>query len=150
MSSSRENSSAYTAESRSQAPRHHMLDPSLPAPNFFIVGAAKAGTTSLHAYLSAHPQVFMPALKEPHYFADFELSPEFDNFMPVIRDQPAYQDLFRGSQGSTAVGEASPSYLCDPAAAARIKAAIPDAKIVISLRNPVDRAYSHYLMDLHE
>ena len=53
-----------------------LIDPKLPAPNFFIVGAAKAGTTSLHAYLSSHPQVFMSALKEPHYFADFDVSPE--------------------------------------------------------------------------
>ena len=127
-----------------------LIDPSLPIPNFFIVGAAKAGTTSLHAYLSEHPQVFMPALKEPHYFAAFEVSPEFDNFMPVIREREAYHQLFRGSEGFPAVGEASPSYLCDPGASSRIRSAIPHAKIIISLRNPVDRAFSHYLMDFYE
>jgi len=126
-----------------------LIDPELPAPNFFIVGAAKAGTTSLHAYLSSHPQVFMPALKEPHYFSDFEVSPELDNFLPVIRSRSDYHELFRDSGGYLAVGEASPSYLCDPAAAERIKSAIPTAKIIISLRNPVDRAYSHYLMDFN-
>lgn len=127
-----------------------LIDLSLPAPNFFIVGAAKAGTTSLHAYLSEHSQVFMSALKEPHYFASFEVSPEFDNFMPVIRQRDDYHQLFRGSEGFPAIGEASPSYLCDPDASARIKSAIPHAKIIISLRNPVDRAFSHYLMDFYE
>jgi hypothetical protein len=126
-----------------------LIDPKLPAPTFFIVGAAKAGTTSLHAYLSSHPQVFMSALKEPHYFADFNVSPEFDNFLPVIRCRSDYHDLFKNSDGYLAVGEASPSYLCDPAAAERIKSAIPTAKIIISLRNPVERAYSHYLMEFN-
>ncbi len=126
-----------------------LIDPDEAAPNFFIVGAAKAGTTSLHAYLSAHPQVFMPTLKEPHYFADFELAPEFDNFLPVIRDRAEYQALFEGSEGYVAIGEASPSYLCDPAAAERIRSAIPAAKIIISLRNPVERAFSHYLMEFN-
>ena len=127
-----------------------LIDPGLPAPNFFIVGAAKAGTTSLHAYLSQHPEVFMSALKEPHYFSSFEASPEFDNFMPVIRDSRAYQELFLGSEGYTAVGEASPSYLCDSDAAIRIRSAIPNSKIIISLRNPVQRAYSQYLMDYNK
>ena len=122
------------------------IDAELPAPNFFIVGAAKAGTTSIHAYLSKHPEVFMSALKEPHYFSSFEMKPEFDNFMPIVRDSRAYQELFIGSDGYTAVGEASPSYLCDADAAKHIKSAIPNAKIIISLRNPVQRAYSAYLM----
>jgi hypothetical protein len=126
------------------------IDPELPAPNFFIVGAAKAGTTSIYAYLSKHPDVFMSALKEPHYFASFEMKPKFDNFMPVIRDSRAYQELFTGSGGYNAVGEASPSYLCDADSAERIKSAIPNAKIVISLRNPVQRAYSQYLMDYNK
>lgn len=127
-----------------------MINPKLPRPNFFIVGAAKAGTTSLHAYLSEHPQVFMSALKEPHYFSSFVVSPEFDNFQPIIRNSTAYQELFIGSEGYKAIGEASPSYLCDAQAATRIKSSIPDAKIVISLRNPVQRAYSHYLMEYRQ
>ena len=125
------------------------IDRNLPSPNFFIVGAAKAGTTSLHAYLSSHPQVFMSAVKEPHYFAPFEPSAEFDNFIPAVSDPKAYQMLFAGSQSYRAIGEASPSYLCNADAAKRIKSAIPDAKIIISLRNPVQRAYSHYLMEYH-
>jgi hypothetical protein len=89
----------------------------------------------------------MSALKEPHYFADFEMAPEFDNFLPVIRDRHDYHKLFTGSEPFVAVGDASPSYLCDPECADRIKSAIPKAKIIISLRNPVERAYSHYLME---
>ena len=126
-----------------------LIDPKLPAPNFFIVGAAKAGTTSLHAYLSSHPQVFMSTLKEPHYFADFDVSAELDNFLPVIRCRSDYHELFKNSDGFIAVGEASPSYLCDPGAAERIKSAIPTAKIIVSLRNPIERAFSHYLMDFY-
>lgn len=130
--------------------RAELIDPRSPAPNFFIVGAAKAGTTSLHAYLSEHHEVFMPALKEPHYFSCFEVKPQFDNFMPIIRDSHAYQELFIGCEAYKAVGEASPSYLCDARAAMRIKSVIPNAKIIISLRNPVQRAYSHYLMEYHD
>jgi hypothetical protein len=124
-----------------------VLDSKLPLPNFFIVGAAKAGTTSLHAYLKQHPDVFMSQRKEPHYFATFEMRPEFDNFTRPIRDSVSYQNLFLGSEGFKAVGEASPSYLCDKNAATLIKSAVPNAKIIISLRNPVQRAYSHYLME---
>lgn len=133
----------------SDEPGVRLIDPELPAPNFFIVGAAKAGTTSLNAYLSQHPEVFMSAVKEPHYFSTFEVKPEFDNFIGVIRDSSAYQNLFLGSAGYKAIGEASPSYLCDAAAATRISSAIPNAKTIISLRNPVRRAYSHYLMEFH-
>lgn len=123
------------------------LDPNLAAPNFFIVGAAKAGTTSLHAYLARHPEVFMSPLKEPHYFSSFLATPEHNNFDTVVRQADSYQQLFAGSQSFKAIGEASPSYLCDPEAANRIKLAIPDARIIISLRDPVQRAYSHYLME---
>jgi hypothetical protein len=145
-------STAISRDTRiSSASGAQLIDPALPAPNFFIVGAVKAGTTSLHAYLRQHPQVFMPTFKEPHYFASFvEVRPEFDNFEPVLRDSREYQALFRGSEGRKAVGEASPSYLCDSHAALRIKSAIPNAKIIISLRNPVERAYSHYLMEYRE
>jgi hypothetical protein len=127
-----------------------LIDPQIPAPNFFVVGAAKAGTTSLHAYLSEHPEVFMSKLKEPHYFSRFEVRKEFDNFLPVVRDARTYQQLFFGSEHCKAIGEASPSYLCDSGAAVRISTAIPHAKIIISLRNPVQRAYSQFLMEYHE
>jgi len=121
--------------------------PAARSPNFFIVGAAKAGTTSLHTYLSGHSDVFMSPIKEPHYFASFERTSDHDNFLPVIRDARAYQDLFWECEGQSAVGESSPSYLCDEQAATRIHLAVPDARIIISLRDPVERAHSHYLME---
>ena len=126
------------------------FDLSRPLPTFFIVGAPKAGTTSLHAYLSAHPDIFMSSRKEPHYSSTFKVKPDFDNFVPPIRHSAEYQDLFRQSVGFQVVGESSTSYLSDPIAAARIKAVVPNAKIIISLRNPVERAYSHYLMECRE
>lgn len=126
------------------------LNAAMPLPNFFIVGAPKAGTTSLHAYLKRHPEVFMSERKEPHYFSHFRVDPAFDNFAPPIRDPREYQELFRGSEGYKAVGEASSSYLSDKNAAKRIKSEMPNAKIIISLRNPVQRAYSHYLMECRE
>jgi Sulfotransferase domain len=119
-------------------------------PNFFIVGAANSGTTSLYAYLKQHPDVFMPALKEPHYFAQLSPSPEKRYLRTIIRDEAAYLRLFRKAAGYKAIGEASPSYLWEANAPYRIRRAIPDAKIIILLRDPVERAYSHYLMDVRE
>ena len=135
-----------TSPTEARAPQ---FDTSLPMPNLFIVGAAKAGTTSLHAYLAQHPEVFMSERKEPHFFASFEMHGQFDNFMPPVRNPAEYQELFSGSEGRRVIGEASPSYLSEPDSPGRIKSAAPDAKIIISLRNPVQRAYSAYLMEFH-
>jgi hypothetical protein len=128
----------------------HLLNPGLPLPNLFIVGAPKAGTTSLYAYLRRHPEVFMPERKEPHYFSDFVVDPAFDNFNPPVRDAAKYQQLFVAGAGFRVIGEGSSSYLSDKCAAARIKNVVPAAKIIISLRNPVQRAFSHYLMERRE
>ncbi|MBV8775144.1 MAG: sulfotransferase [Deltaproteobacteria bacterium] len=119
-------------------------------PNFFIVGAQNSGTTSLYAYLKQHPDVFMPALKEPHYFAQITPSHKQRYLRTIIHDEAAYLGLFRKAQGYKAIGEASPSYLWDTNAALRIRDAVPHAKIIILLRDPVERAYSHYLMDVRE
>lgn len=121
-------------------------------PNFFIVGAAKAGTTSLYSYLRQHPQIFMPPdIKEPHYFAQIRPS-RAQRFASrvFICDRDAYLRLFQAAEGYRAVGEASPSYLWCEEAPARIHAVAPGARIVITLRDPVERAYSHYLMDYRE
>lgn len=114
-------------------------------PNFFIVGAAKAGTTSMYRYLKQHPDVYMPAVKEPHWFSRTEPNPE-QGFRPITSEE-AYLSLFEGWRGERAVGEASPSYLWDGKAPDRIGRCVPDAKIIILLREPVDRAFSHYLAD---
>ncbi len=108
-------------------------------PNFFIVGAPKCGTTSLHEYLQRHPDVFMPFYKEPHYFgADLEGS-RFRQF----RNKPErYLKLFRDARGEKRIGESSPWYLVSQCAAEEIHAYDPAAKIIIMLRNPIDMMYS--------
>lgn len=109
-------------------------------PNFLIIGAAKAGTTSLHHYLRQHPDVFM-APREPRYFARAGADPS----SPVIWTRDAYEQLFDGVTTERAIGEASPQYLNHPTAVDEIAAVLPDAKLIVSLRNPADRAYSSYL-----
>jgi hypothetical protein len=113
-------------------------------PNFFIVGAARAGTTSLYEYLRRAPGVFLSPVKEPKYFCTED---EFGMSAPApIRSQTEYLKLFKGVNDETAVGEASPQYLCDPGAPGLIHEAVPEARIIINLRDPVERAFSHYLV----
>jgi Sulfotransferase family len=119
-------------------------------PNFFIVGAPKAGTTSLYAYLAEHPQVFMPAVKEPQFFAQICPSKEFEHLVEAIPDRRRYLRLYRKARGYKAIGDASPSYLWHPEVPARIRRAVPDARIIIALRDPIERAHSHYLADFRE
>jgi len=123
-------------------------------PDFIVVGAAKAGTTALYWYLGDHPQVFMSRVKETNYFA-YGLDegghllygdPELHHF--PIRTIDAYERSFEGAGDARAVGEASPIYLECPQSAGRIRDTIPDARIICGLRDPVDRAYSDYLMYL--
>jgi hypothetical protein len=123
-------------------------------PNFVIIGAAKAGTTALYWYLADHPQVFMSPVKETNYFAfglddDGNLlygDPDLHRF--PVRSSAAYGELFSGAGDSVAIGEASPIYLECPQTAARIREVLPTARIICGLREPVDRAYSDYLMYL--
>jgi hypothetical protein len=126
---------------RNRAPVH---------PNLFIVGAAKAGTTALHSLLRQHPQVCMSSVKEPHYFADVRPDRGMEHTLTVINDREKYDQLFDVAPQHQLVGEASPSYLYDHSSAARLAAESPDARIVILLRDPVERAHSHYLMDVRE
>jgi hypothetical protein len=119
-------------------------------PNFFIVGAPKAGTTSLYAYLAQHPEVFMPAVKEPQYFAQIRPSAEFEHLVEAIPDRRHYLRLYRKARGYAAIGDASPSYLWHPEVPGRIKRTVPEARIIIVLRDPVERAHSHYLADFRE
>lgn len=110
-------------------------------PNFLIIGAAKAGTTSLYEYLREHPDVFMSPLKEPGYF--WAEAPAIED--APIRTREQYEHLFDGVTTERAIGEATPRYLPSPTAAERIKRELPDARLIVSLRNPADRAYSSYL-----
>ena len=106
-------------------------------PDFFIVGAPKAGTTALNDYLQGHPQIFIPDRKELHYFgSDLTLKKR------ARRDLDWYLAHFARHAGEKRIGEASVYYLCSTRAAAEIKAFCPAARIIIMLRNPVDMIYS--------
>jgi hypothetical protein len=121
-------------------------------PNLLIVGAAKAGTTSLHALLSRHPAAFMSEPKEPRFFAYEGERPEAfggpgasDLISSIVRTRAEYEQLFAGVIDERVIGESSPAYLYSPVAADRIHATIPDAKIIVVLRDPAERAYSHWV-----
>jgi hypothetical protein len=115
-------------------------------PTFFIIGAAKSGTTSLYHYLDQHPDIFMSPNKEPHWFSRVPYVPGRGSH-PVASEEE-YLKLFKGRTKESAIGEASPSYIWDKEAPYRIKEAVPQAKIIAILRHPVERAYSHYMMDV--
>jgi len=117
-------------------------------PDFFVVGSPKAGTTSLYHMLRGHPEVFMPALKEPRFLAD-DMRPRsgfsdsrHDAGYPTTLEQ--YLELFADAGGEQRVGEASTFYLWSRSAAARIAELQPDARIVAILREPAS-----FLRSLH-
>jgi hypothetical protein len=111
-------------------------------PNFLIIGAMKSGTTALYYYLEQHPQIYMSPVKEPNFFCSGGEQSSPSGSSTRIE---AYQYLFKGVSDERAIGEASHCYLYEPQAAARIQQHLPNAKLVAILRNPVDRAYSHFL-----
>jgi len=113
-------------------------------PNLFIVGAAKSGTTSLHNYLNQHPDVFMCTPKEPHFLINNEIGK--DRIPISICSENEYLDLFLEGRGEKYRGESSVMYLMFP------EIVIPkinqqfgeECKIIIMLRNPIERAYSGF------
>src|SRR3972149_2256199 len=112
-------------------------DPLLP--NFLVIGAPKAGTTSLYHYLRLHPQVFMPATKELSFFVE-------QNNWP--RGRAWYEEQFSGAVDAAAIGEASPRYTMYPQYAgvpARIADLLPDIRLIYLVRHPIERMRSHYL-----
>jgi len=111
-------------------------------PNFFIVGAPKSGTTNISYYLMQHPQVFMPENLEPYYFARLDIPQNYER--EIISDEKKYLDLFKNTKSCRAIGESSPVYLYCPHSALEIKNRFPNSKIIISLRNPIEIAYSEY------
>lgn len=114
--------------------------------DFFIVGAPKAGTTSLYHYLNEHPEIEMSSQKEPDFFTDLDIyNSEMYYGKNRIDTIEKYHNLFIGS--SKLRGEASVSYLFYDGVANKIKDYNSNAKIIIMLRNPIERAFSHYLMD---
>lgn len=105
-----------------------------PLPEFLIVGAQKAGTTSLHAYLCEHPSVLPPTTKEVHFFdLEFHRGPAW------------YRAHFkRPMEAGRIGGEATPYYLFHPAVPARVAGLLPSCQLIVVLRNPIDRAFSHH------
>lgn len=121
-------------------------------PNFFIVGTARSATTSLDQYFRSHPEIYMQKIKDTHYFAASQFPSSFkgpgDDHLNrrIIRDETQYNQLFTNAAGKKAIGEASAFYLSSPGTAERIAQAVPDAKILIILRDPIERAYSAYML----
>lgn len=121
-------------------------------PDFLIVGAARSGTTSLYHYLKQHPQIFMPEDKEPWFFpfADVKDDEIFKRKSNIVTDFDEYTNLFKDARDSQVLGEGSTIYLyLYKETIANIKRYHPDwknLKIVIIIRNPVERAFSHYLV----
>ena len=116
--------------------------------NLFIVGAPKAGTTSLHHYLNEYPEILMSIIKEPDFFSDIEIQEQglyYGNSR--INNITKYNSLFSDWIDESIIGEASVSYLFYPNVPQRIKIYNDNSKIIIMLRNPIERAFSHYLMD---
>ena len=115
---------------------------------FFIVGAPKAGTTSLYHYLNEHPKIIMSKEKEPDYFSHEALKNQNIYYYNMqIDTEEKYHSLFNLERDDSILGEASVSYLFYEDVPAKIKQYNKHAKIIIVLRNPIERAYSHYLMD---
>ena len=126
-------------------------------PTFLVIGAYKAGTTSVHHYLQQHPDVYVPRRKEPNYFAFGDVAvpvgaptsgaraPHPAAASSVTRRED-YLRLFDGRRDERAVGEVSPEYLVNERACEAIRSELPDVRLVAVLRNPVERAFSDYLM----
>jgi hypothetical protein len=121
-------------------------------PNFFLIGAAKSGTTALYHYLKQHPQIYMSSVKEPNFFAfenkKLDFSGPGDDWVinTTVTNLDDYLRLFDKVTNESAIGEASWKYLYYPGTAESIKRHIPEARLFVVLRNPVDRAYSHFIM----
>ena len=107
-------------------------------PDFIIIGAQRCGTTSLYNYLAQHPQVLPATIKETHFYDN--------NFRRGLNWYRAFFPLARQTNGGRRLvtGESTPYYLFYPHAPARVYETLPDVKLIVMLRNPIDRAFSHY------
>ncbi len=121
-------------------------------PNFFIIGAMKSGTTTVYEWLKQHPQIYMSPRKEPNFFSsegeEYITRPggRKDSEYPMIKDIEDYCALFKDVSNESAIGEATVGYLFNPRTPERLKQCVPDARLIAILRDPVDRAFSHYRM----
>lgn len=114
-------------------------------PNFFISGAPRCGTTALYTYLSEHPQIFMSEVKELNYFAS-----DFPNVQKItFKSVDDYHKVFaKADERHLAVGEASPFYLFSQVAFQNMAAYDPGAKVILTLRNPIDFVESYHQLNL--
>lgn len=122
----------------------------MPLPDFLIAGVPKAGTTALHAALTRHPQLFLPSVKEPKFFLSDGPPPtvggpgDVQTYQEHVWRRADYEALFEPAPPGTLRGEATPFYLYDLQAHERIAKLVPDAKLILLLRDPVDRAHSNW------
>lgn len=120
-------------------------------PTFIVIGASRAGTTSLQDYLSQHPEIHMCAVKSPNYFVSSDEQPPWET--PRLRamarqwvsSRAEYERLFDGARDASAIGEVSPVYLQSLPAAERMRRTCGDVRLVAILRDPAERAYAHFL-----
>ena len=119
-------------------------------PDFFIAGAPKAGTTALHAALARHQALYMSSVKEPKFFLTDGPPPtrggpgDVQTYREHVWRREDYEALFDPASAGVLRGESTPFYLYDWAAQRRIRALIPDAKLIVVLRDPVERAHSNW------
>jgi len=119
-------------------------------PDFLVIGVPKAGTTALHAALAPHPGLYLSAVKEPKFFLTDGPPParggpgDAQTYREHIWRREDYEALFRAAPAGTLRGESTPFYLYDRAAQRRIRALAPHARLIVTLRDPVERAHSNW------
>ncbi len=125
-------------------------------PNFLLIGAPKAGTTTLAEALEQHPEIYMCPIKEVGFFWAYEegirlAGPGHEKLRHrLVTKLEDYQRLFQGAEHKKAIGEASVRYLASPQAPARIHQFIPHAKLIVSLRQPAERAYAAFMHNVRD
>jgi hypothetical protein len=123
-----------------------------PGPDFLVVGAPKAGTTALHAALAEHPQVFTSTPKEPKYWLCDDAPPpawrgpgDAHSQQEWIWRRQEYEQLFASAQPHQVRGESTPFYLWSRGAHRRLADSLPDVRLIVVVRDPIDRAYSNWM-----
>ena len=125
-------------------------------PNFIISGFPKCGSTALHYYVDAHPEIFMPKQKELHYFTQSYISKlnkgpgDLEAKKSQVKSLDSYFKMFEGVSGEKTIGETSPSYINYPNSFKKINKELDNPKVIILIRDPIKRAYSNYLHLLRE
>jgi hypothetical protein len=122
----------------------------MPLPDFLIAGVPKAGTTALHAALAPHPGLYLSPVKEPKFFLSDGPPPatggpgDVQTYQEHVWRRADYEALFDKAPPGALLGEATPFYLYDLESHARIKSLVPSARLILLLRDPVDRAHSNW------